>query len=444
MLSFFTILTSIFLVLTALIFVDVSVIKVVNVPFFQYQSNFMELFLIVSVSFLTCIIIVVFAIRKLILENSSIFDTQIKNISKVTSCIYILIVFLLASINYSILAEEKYFFFLLMVITYISYSLGLILSGLLMVKFLKWYYKEREYTLFGYLVTSGILLVFIIFSLSYFSFISAHDFAVVVLPKDIGSVIAERNTFNNMFEAYFNLSYIFCVVSISVVTFFIVRGYVEINKILYFVLFSLPVIYVLVKYIPPVLNFIISIIMIDPSFYGTLYTIFFSGTGILTGFLFFLPMWFFASKLKDIKIKKYLWITSFGMLLFFTSNQEPPLQTKLFPPFGIMSSAITGLSLYFIFLGIVSTALYLSNVTSYKTLVSKKLREDKIFRSIARSYFEDKLNPIVNSAIERQLYSVENRDELQQDELNLYLTEVKKILGETRKDVGGEQKGDID
>lgn len=443
MLSFFTILTSIFLVLTALIFVDISIIKVINVPYFRSQGNFIELFFIASLSFVTCIIVVIFAIRKLIVENADIFDNKIRHFSIVTLYIYAVIVFLILSLNYTILKEEKYFFSLLMVITYFSYFLGLILSGLLVIKFLKWYYKEKgEYTIFGYLVTASILLIFIIFSLSYFSFISAHDFPVVVVPRDIGSVIAERNTFTNIFEVYFNLSYILCVISISAVTFFIVRGYVKINKILYVILFSLPVIYVLVKYVPPVLNIIISIIMIDPSFYGTLYTIFFSGTGPLTGFLFFLPMWFFASKLKDIKIRKYLWITSFGMLLFFTSNQEPPLQTKLFPPFGIMSSAITGLSLYFIFLGIVSAALYLSNVASYKMLVSKKLREDKFFRSIARSYFEDKLNPVINSVIEKRTFSIENRDELRPDELDLYLTEVKKILGEKKKDVG-EQNGNI-
>ena len=119
---------------------------------------------------------------------------------------------------------------------------------------------------------------------------------------------------------------------------------------MYFALFSLPVLYVLFKYIPPAMTFVITIIMKDPIFYGTLYTLFFSGTGPLTGFLFFLPMWFFASKLRNPEIKRFIWLTSFGMLLFFTANQQPPLQNKLFPPFGLLSASITGsISLFDIF-----------------------------------------------------------------------------------------------
>ena len=197
-----------------------------------------------------------------------------------------------------------------MIITYTSYLFGLVFSGLIMIKFLKWYNREREVTILGYLITAGTLMAFILFSLSFFSYITSNDFSVVVKPKDISSVIAERNTFSNVFETYFNASYILCIISISTVTFFVLRGYVKINKAIYFVLFSLPVIYVLVKYIPPILNIIISIIMNDPIFYGTLYTIFFSGTGPLTGFLFLLPMWFFASSSEILKLKN-----SCGLLL---------------------------------------------------------------------------------------------------------------------------------
>jgi len=67
-------------------------------------------------------------------------------------------------------------------------------------------------------------------------------------------------------------------------------------------------------------------------------------------------------------------------------------------------------------------------------LVSKRLRQDKFFRSIARSYFEEKLNHVVNRAIENKLFPVEKRDELHEDEINLYVKEVKEMLLE-KKDV---------
>jgi hypothetical protein len=303
----------------------------------------------------------------------------------------------------------------------------------MILKFLKWYKEKRELTLLGYLITIGTLFMFILFSISFFSYITFNDSSLIVMPTNIKFQIAEKNTFLNIFESYFNISYIVCMISLATVTFIALRNYIKINIVIYCVLFSLPVAYLLFKYIPPALNMIVVIIMNDPIFYGTVYTIFLSGVGPLTGFLFFLPMFFFASRLRNQEIKKFLWLTSFGMLLFFTSNQEPPLQNKLFPPFGIISSAIMGLSVYLIFLGIVSTVMYLSNMAAYRDLISKKLREDKLFRTIARSLFEQKLMPIVNSVVEENLFSIENRDELSPHELNLYLTEVKRVLLDSNK-----------
>jgi hypothetical protein len=141
-------------------------------------------------------------------------------------------------------------------------------------------------------------------------------------------------------------------------------------------------------------------------------------------------MWFFAAKLRNYEINRFLWLTSFGDLLFFTANQQPPLQNKLFPPFGLLSGSITGVSVYLIFLGITSTAKYLSNVSAYRELISKKLREDKIFRSIARSSFEKQLKPIFSEILEKNSFPIENRTELPPNELNLYISKVKKVLQE--------------
>jgi hypothetical protein len=422
-----------FLSLTVLIFLDISTTKIINLPYVSYQQNTIESwFFISSVCVISIAVVVLFIIKKIGIENSEI-NRQIQSSSKITFVIYMFILSLLIYLNYTVTVQDKYYFLIPMIITYLSYFFGLVFSGLMMLKFLKWYKEKRDYALFGYLITIGTIFMFILFSISFFSYITLNDFTLVVKPMNIKFLIAERNTFLNIFEGYFNISYIVCMISLAAVTFFALRDYVKINNVIYCVLFSLPLTYLLFKYVPPALNMVVLIIMGNPVFYGMLYTIFLSGTGPLAGFLFFLPMFFFASRLRNQEIKKFLWLTSFGMLLFFTSNQEPPLQNKLFPPFGIMSSAIMGLSVYLIFLGIVSTVMYLSNMTAYRDLISKKLREDKLFRTIARSLFEQKLMPIVNSVVEKNLFPIENRDELSPDELNLYLTEVKRVLLDRNK-----------
>ena len=66
-----------FLFLNVVIFTDVSITEVINLPFLRYQSNLLGIFISVSLSCVIGIIIVIFITRKLISENSSILDKQI-------------------------------------------------------------------------------------------------------------------------------------------------------------------------------------------------------------------------------------------------------------------------------------------------------------------------------------------------------------------------------
>ena len=273
---------STFVVLSSVIFIDVLITRLIIIPYLNYQANILELFVALSFLFITSTGVILFTFRKFIARNSHLFDSHIIRLNKSILIVYATVIILLILLNSNILIENEYYLVLPILITYLSYLTGLIFSGLLVIKFLRWYKRGNEFIILGYSVTVGALFAFILFSLSYFTYITWQDFDVVVLPKDIGSVIAFRNTFSNLFESYFNTSYILCIISISIITFLVVRGYSKINRPVYFIVFSLPVIYVLIEYIPPILNIIISIIINNPGFYGTLYTIFFSGTGPLT------------------------------------------------------------------------------------------------------------------------------------------------------------------
>ena len=416
--------------LTILVFIDSSftkIIKIAHVPF--EKSSFAPFFVGLSAGVVASVITTLYVTKKLVTENSRVSDKMLLISGKASFIIYIIIFALLMIIDYTLIVQNNYYYGLAVIMTYLSYFFGLAFCGLTIVKFLKWYQQDREFRVLGYLVTTSALFALLVFSISYF-FISPNDLTLKINAGGIGYTILMRSIVSNIFQNWFTISYIVCIISISVVSFFVLRDYIKMNYVLYFALFSLPVLYVLFKYIPPAMSMVISVMMKDPLYYGTLYTLIFSGTGPLTGILFFLPLWLFSAKLRNPEIKRFLWLTSFGMLLFFTANQQPALQLKLYPPFGLLADSITGLSVYLIFLGFTSTAKYLSNVTAYRELISKKLREDKIFRSIARSSFEKELKPIVTRMLEKNLFPVENRSEITGNELNLYVSEVKKVLQE--------------
>ena len=435
--NFFYVLTLVsFISLTILIFLDSSFVKVNKISYLPFGKTSLPIFFVVTSCAVTCFVItILFIIKKLVSENLRILDRSIVITYRISFITYAAIFTLLAILNYMILARSEYYYGLAVTMTYISYFFGLIFCGLTAIRFFKWYRQDREFRILGYLITISALFALIVFSISYL-LANPNDLNLKIKAGGIGYAIVMRGIVLNIFQNWFSISYILCIISISVISFFVLRDYIKMNSVLYFALFSLPVLYVLIKYIPPAMSLIVSVIIQDPLYYGTLYALFFSGTGSLTGFLFFLPMWFFASKLKNHEIKKFMLLTSFGMLLFFTANQQPPLQNKLYPPFGLLSASITGLSIYFLFLGITSTAKYLSDVTAYKELISKKLRQDKIFRSIARSAFEKQLQPVVNKVLEKNLFPVENRYDIPPSELNLYISEVKKLLDSRDKSDG--------
>lgn len=416
--------------LTILVFVDISFTKIIKVAHLPNQKESLDaLFVGLSLGVVASVITILFVIKKLVFENSRILDKLLLISGNSSFIVYVTICALLITVDYMLVAQNEYYYGLAVIMTYLSYCFGLAFCSLTIIKFLKWYLENREPRILGYLVTITVLFAMIVFSISYFS-VTPNDLTIKIKAGSIGYAIMMKNVAPNTFQTWFSVSYILCIISISAVSFLVLRDYVKMNSILYFALFSLPVLYVLFKYVPPALSMIISVIMVDPIYYGMIYTLFFSGTGPLTGFLFFLPMWLFAIKLRNPEIKRFLWLTSFGMLLFFTANQQPPLQNKLSPPFGLLSASITGFSVYLIFLGITSTGRYLSNVATYRELISKKLREDKIFKSIARSSLEKELKLIVTGMLEKNLFPIENRNEIPPSELNLYVSEVKKVLQE--------------
>ena len=93
------------------------------------------------------------------------------------------------------------------------------------------------------------------------------------------------------------------------------------------------------------------------------------------------------------------------MLLFFTINQNPPLQESLLPPFGIISKSFIGLSCYMILVGIYSSITLLSRKNTLTNVVLKELSKDRLFGSVVRT--EQEMQARRRSIIEKNLNHIE-------------------------------------
>ena len=420
----------IFLILTIIIFIDISLIKIIN------QINLLEksaitVFMLITVSSIIGTAILLFINRNLI-KNSKFFRNEITNSSKIMTISQLSIISLIAMVLIQIIYQNSSHYFLCIGIVIISYIIALLFSLLLSIKSLKWYLRERGVIVISHSVTLAIVSIFILSSFLYFLYGNIDDINLILKPIKIKESISQKAMVLNLFETSYNISYAASVISIWFLTFVLLSNYLESNyKKIFLLIFCVPLLYFLLKFTPFGLNLLTSLIMVDPYFYGTIYTILFSGAGPLTGILFFIPLRIFASKIKNDEVKRFSIIMSFGILIFFTSNQEPPLQERMFPPFGIIAAGFTGFAMYLFYFGMYSNVIFLAKFGLFKSFLLTKVKNDKFFRSMARSQLEQELKPTIDKCLIK--FKIEESDELEKNEVEDLVDIIKKEMKRSKQ-----------
>ena len=416
-----------FVLLIIIIYIDVSIVGIATQYNLFYVSYSLELiFLIIMLITLLSIGLILIHVNRLIKENKNILGKDLIISNKLVIIAQSIILILLTAILLQTLSQYNYHFILSMLIVLISYSIGLLFTILLTIKFLKWYKIDKEKMIFINFLSIVFIFLIIIFSLLYYLYENIGNYNTIIGSENIYRYIHTTSPIPNIFLNYYNITFLVTFISIWMISMYILRFHLKsINKYIYLIIYSIPLIYFLFNSLPFANDIHSSILIRIPPYYDIIYTTLFSGSGFLTGFLFFLPMWIFAKKMKNNEIKKFLTLTSFGMLIFFTINTLPPLSEKWFPPFGIISYSLTGFSIFLIFNGFYSTAIYLSKIKYFTNISLHKLENENYFRSIARSQLEEELQKIISNAIQKDIISIK-QEQLSNDEIVNLITIVKK------------------
>lgn len=234
----------------------------------------------------------------------------------------------------------------------------------------------------------------------------------------------------SVYDTYFYYAYLLTFISVYLITLLSLRDNLQkIRRPIFYLVFSIPLIYFLLKLLPFFAMFISSLILYSPTYYGTLYVLLFSGTGPLGGILFSLVLLALSRRIDNVSVRNYLSISALGILLFFTINQNPPLRESLLPPFGVISKSFVGLSCYMIFVGIYSSVTLLSRRNTLTNVVLKELSKDRLFSSAVRSEFELQVRDIINKNIDHiEPFPESEPKELSKDEIVELVRIVKKEL----------------
>jgi hypothetical protein len=121
-----------------------------------------------------------------------------------------------------------------------------------------------------------------------------------------------------------------------------------------------------------------------------------SMSSIVAGIIFGAAFLSIASTLRrGTAITDYLILAAYGMLIFYIAGSATVSQAA-YPPFGLVSTAFTGLSTYLIYVGLYSSAVTLSqDLTLRKTIRKSVMEQSKLLDSIGTAQMERELQTSV-------------------------------------------------
>jgi hypothetical protein len=92
------------------------------------------------------------------------------------------------------------------------------------------------------------------------------------------------------------------------------------------------------------------LIVSNPTLFGIVLTLIFNLSRIAGGILFGIAFWTIARHLpNNTAVKSYMIMAAYGLIIFYISNQAGSSLFQLggvYPPFGLLTDAIIGLSSY--------------------------------------------------------------------------------------------------
>jgi hypothetical protein len=201
----------------------------------------------------------------------------------------------------------------------------------------------------------------------------------------------------------------------------------KMGRIKYFSLMSIPLIY----YIFPFQNYFgdtfLSLLQSSPVFFSIIYVLIFSATKQFGALVFSLSFWTASPLIHNEQIRKFLLISSIGMVILFGSIEIKSLQYHVFPPYGLITQAFIPLGAYLLFVGIFTSAKNISRDAEVrKQFYNSASSQLTLLKTIGVSQMERELESQVKS-VEKHTKLLETTTEepdLKEEEVRLILHDV--------------------
>jgi hypothetical protein len=226
-----------------------------------------------------------------------------------------------------------------------------------------------------------------------------------------GSSDISKGKYNTIDESYF-ISYIISFVTAWVATATFLGNYIhKLGKAKYLLITISPMVFFIGQFVAFFTNEISSIINVDQFFLASLTTLITTLSKPLGGLMLGIAFWSMSKIGKGhTALNKYLIISGFGFFLLFTSNQAILMSIAPYPPFGIATITVMGLSAYLVVVGIYMSTISLSQDTQLRRSIRRvAITQSKLFDSMVTAEIEKEIERRVIEVFKKQ--SVEMEDE---------------------------------
>jgi hypothetical protein len=404
-----------------------------------------ELFLIYSVIFTI--------INIFLLKLSSSLKYPRSKMRTITFATILIIQLSIMSMLFIIYGQIKisslYYSAVFYTIIYLSLASSAAFLAIAATQFLRWFIRGKNYLVLTYGLVMLVLCTNSIIGIVYMSEISlSHSDTIKyrscsVMIGVLSNVNPERI---NILANLYDITSFFSFVLAWLVTVLMLKEYTKHrNKLVYWIIFALPLIFFLPRYEIALYYFssnqvdtILTSINLNSDIYGyqALHALLNSNLQ-LGGAFFGIAFITIAAKLgSEWEQRKSLIITGIGIMFLFASKDISSLIYSSYPPLGAVSIAFMGIASYMVYAGIYNTAAHAAR--------DKKLRRDlrvniennmKLLRSIASSQDRSEMEKNVKElmTLSKHLQKEEEQPDLTQNEIRDIVNDVILELKKTQK-----------
>jgi hypothetical protein len=359
---------------------------------------------------------------------------------KIVSYVQYLVIAIFVFVLVEITAIGQYHIASLTIVTTVTYGLNIGLMIVFTGIFFSWYKSNRNsivVLLYGLSFAAVVIASAIFLTGSFYRFIEkppyiSADTQPPLMRSEPGSLLYQLATM-------YHYSNIVSFLLKWIATVLLLYHYSQkIGRAKYWILISLPLVYFAGTYLD-------DFNVYEPhteteELYWDLYTSLNSTAG---GILFYIAFVVAARPFhRNLAIRDYMVMSGLGFLLFFSAGQST-LTNTLYPPFGLATMSLYGLSTYMILLGLYSSAVSVSQDNKLRGSIKRMARKNSnLLSSIGTAQMEKEIQKTVNSLkniVEEQENEMEEQTgieaNLEEDEMKKYLEEVMQEVGKAKKPV---------